>query len=221
MDARLPTRSALFLAALIAGVCVGPSGPMPSAGSAAWAVPPEPDAVPKRWQLEVEPGPLRIISIETPETGPRAYFYMTYRVSNTSGEDLLFAPAFDLLDDQGRVHRSGRDVPGEVTKQVLARLDNPLIQDQIAILGLLKQGRENARQGVVIWPAPCLQCNEITIFAGGFSGETRAVQSVGSDGGPVRVLLKKTLQLRFESAGSLESRGSEPFGLVERRWIMR
>ncbi len=68
---------------------------------------PEPDPIPRRWQLEIQPGPLRIATVDVKDEGPKAYFYMTYKVTNASGGDLLFAPSFDLATDQGDVLRSG------------------------------------------------------------------------------------------------------------------
>src|SRR5258707_477367 len=66
---------------------------------------PEPDPIPRRWQLSIEPGPLRIATVEVPNEGPKAFFYMTYKVTNTSGGDLLFAPSFDLATNNGDVLR--------------------------------------------------------------------------------------------------------------------
>ena len=38
---------------------------------------PEPDPVPRRWELQIEPGPLRSATIDVPNYGPRKFFYMT------------------------------------------------------------------------------------------------------------------------------------------------
>src|SRR5437870_4091815 len=75
------------------------------------AIAPEPDPVPRRWQLEVEAGPLRVASVQVRDSGARSYMYMTYKAVNNSGEDLLFAPMFELSLGDGKVLRSGRDVP--------------------------------------------------------------------------------------------------------------
>lgn len=191
-------------------------------GASAVAVPPEPDAVPKRWQLDCEPGELRITTAETKDAGPRAYYYLTYRVTNNSTADQLFAPAFDLMSDDGTIIRAGRDIPGEVTRHVLSILDEPLLQDQIGILGTLLQGRENSKRGVVIWPAEALRTEDLTIFASGFSGETRPVTTIDwRTGEPLKSLLRKTLMLRYKVAGESERKGNEPFPLIEERWILR
>lgn len=222
-NGRSAWRAGLLAGAVVASWCALMS---PTGGAAlvrpAMAVPPEPDPVPRRWQLDFAPGDLRIVTIDTPGLGARAYFYLTYRVTNNSGADQLFAPAFDLMTEDGKIARSGRDIPGEVTRQILAGLDNPLIQDQISILGVLLQGRENSKQGVAVWSADELGTDEVTVFAAGFSGETRAVTALDpKTGGQNRSLLRKTMMLRYKVAGDLDRRGSEPFPLIEQRWILR
>lgn len=218
---RIGNRWILGLAgALAVGVLgVGERGFAPAP---AIAVPPEPDPVPRRWQLDIEPGPLRIISVDDGERGTRSFMYMTYRVVNNSGGDVLFAPAFDLMGSDGQLNRSGREVSGEVTRAIMSRIDNPLVLNQVSALGLLLQGPENARQGVVIWPTPSLSTDEYTVFVAGLSGETRAVQTKDpKTGEPLRTLLRKTLMLRYASPGDQDARGSEAFPLSERRWILR
>ena len=64
----------------------------------------------------------------------------------------------------------------EYEVEVLEMLDNQFLQDQIGILGMLLQGPDNARDGLVIWPCNNIAVDEISIYAAGFSGETRAVE---------------------------------------------
>src|SRR5205085_2147709 len=137
---------------------------------------PEPDPIPRRWQLSIEPGPLRIATVDVPDEGPRTFFYMTYKVTNTSGGDLLFAPSFDMATNRGDVLRSGRDVPASVTKSLLESLGNSLLEDQISIVGNLLQGEGNAKEGLVVWPAPSLHLTDLEVYAAGFSGETKSVE---------------------------------------------
>ena len=108
--------------------------------------------------------------------GPRAYFFMTFKVTNYSPTDLLFAPAFELATDDMDVLRSGRDVPVAVTKEIMGRLENSLLEDQISIVGTLLRGAENAKEGLVIWPVPQLHQSEIAVYCAGFSGETATVE---------------------------------------------
>ena len=139
-----------------------------------------------------------------------------------SGSDLLFAPSFDLGVDAGAVRRSGRDVPADVTKQILADLESKELQDQIGIVGMLPQGEENAKEGVVIWPVNETHVAEVSVYAAGFSGEMRTVVTKDpKTGKAASTTVRKTLMLRFQGHGDLKNVGSTPLPMVEQRWIMR
>lgn len=188
----------------------------------AWTRPPEPDPLPKRWQLDIEVGPLRVAKVEVEGQEPQVYYYMTYRVTNNSGQDLQFAPVFDLGTDEGELLRAGRDVPRAVRQELLKRLDSPLLEDQIAILGTILQGKENAKDGLVVWPVGDMDIDEVSVYAAGFSGETARIELKDPDTGELReIVLRKTLMVRYQIPGSLEMRGSEPLRPREERWIMR
>jgi hypothetical protein len=181
---------------------------------------PEPDPIPSRWELDVTVGPLRLASVETPGGEPAAFFYLTYKVVNNSGEDLLFAPSFDLSLD-GEVLRSDRNVPPDVTDELLDRLDNPLLEDQIGMLGPILQGDENAKYGLVVWPATNLSANDIAVYMAGFSGETATLEMVDPETGePRRIVLRKTFMVRYFTPGELRP-SPRPFTPTVDRWIMR
>jgi len=209
-------RASILGFALVAAACVASHSVAPT-----FATPPEPDPVPRRWQLDFVPGPLRIAQVEVAGQ-PQLYFYMTYKVTNGSAEDLLFAPSFELANDQGGLIRSGREVPAAVTQKLLDLLGNPLLQDQIGILGVLLQGDANAKEGLIVWPAQSLAADEISIYAAGFSGENRPIEVQD----PVtkeakKVLLRKTMMMRYKMPGNLKGQGSNPLEQTDKRWIMR
>lgn len=179
---------------------------------------PEPSPVPTRWEIAIEVGPLRIIKINVPDKGPRAFLYMSYKATNNSGQDLLFAPSFELVGADGRIVRSGRDVPAVVTKDLLERANNPFLQDQIGIIGPIQRGIENAKEGLVVFSAESLNPGEIAVFAAGFSGE---MATVAPPTGGERVILRKTRMLRYSDGGDLTGRGERPLDPIEARWIMR
>lgn len=203
--------------------------PAPRAAAA-----PEPAPIPRRWQLEVEPSPLRTVVVETPGIGPRAYFFLTFKVTNNSTADLLFAPSFELATDDMQVYRSGRDVPVVVTNRIKDLLQNPLLEDQISVVGTLLRGEENAKEGLVIWPVPELHGSELAVYCAGFSGETvtlevpvplplQAAAGSGTNAQPKteKKILRKTLELRYRLPGDLHPGSDEPLRPYEKRWIMR
>jgi hypothetical protein len=195
------------------------AGAVVALGLAAMA--PEPAPVPQRWQLDVEPGELRLLSVEVPQKGPQMFLYLPYKVVNNSGQDVLFAPSFELSNGEGDIIRSGRDVPQVVTNKVIETLQNPLVEDQITIIGELSQGKENGKDGVVIWPVTDTNPQTITVYGAGFSGETATVELPGKDGAKQKFVLRKTLMLDYQAPGTLEGMRAEPIKVGTKSWIMR
>jgi hypothetical protein len=209
---------------LALGVVAGAALLLPASVPSVLAAP-EPDPVPRKWQLTVDAGALRVMQVTlktkdgTPD--PRQYYVLTYKVSNNTGQDLLFTPSFELATDEGDLMRSGRDVPAEATKAILDMLENPLMQDQVSIVGMLLQGEENAKDGVAIWPVPREHVRQLEVYANGFSGETQAMEVFDAATKTTkRVLLRKTLQLRYTPLGEVQA-SAEPLPVQEQRWIMR
>jgi len=186
----------------------------------ALAFAPEPDPVPTRWQLQVDPGPLRVATVQT-ERGFRKYLYFTYTITNYWGEDLLFFPDLQLKTDEATVQRSGRDVPVAVQDEIMRRLNNPLLEDQISIVGQVLQGPENARTGLAIWPAEDLDVDEVIVFFAGLSGENKSYVVVDPGGQRERFNLRKTLMLRYDTPGEFGQRDNEELTLADRLWVMR
>lgn len=179
---------------------------------------PEPEPIPRRWEYRLEMGDLRLACVEVPGLGSQTFFYLNYQVTNTTGEARFFAPSFELATDQGVVIRSGRSVPPIVSDRLLARSGNPFLMNEIDIQGQFLEGKENAKDGLVIWRADDLQVDEVTIYAAGFSGETRSVTR--PDNGDT-VLLRKTLMMRHDTPGDLNCKGEPALTRSLTRWIMR
>lgn len=178
---------------------------------------PEPDPVPRRWELKVDVGGLRLASYQT-QGQVRAYYYLTYKVVNRSGHELLFAPSFEMAFGDGKPVRAGRDVPAEVTKQIQDKMQNQFLQDQIAVIGPILEGEENAKEGLVIFSGENLSPTNLTIYGAGFSGETATVDLPGTK---TKAVLRKTLMIRYNSGGDVGGRGDKPIEVAEQRWIMR
>ncbi len=183
---------------------------------------PEPSPVPKRWELKVDVGPLRVASIDV-NGQSKPFMYLTYHVVNKSGQDLLFAPSFELTFGSGKPIRSGHDVPAEVTTTIVKKVENPFAQDQISIIGQILQGEEHSRDGVVIWPAESLDPAKLAMYAAGFSGETATIELPTTDaaGKKEKAVLRKTLMITYSTGGEMTGRGDKPIEVAEQRWIMR
>lgn len=176
---------------------------------------PVPSSFPIRWELEFQPGPLRLY---TDELENEHYWYFTYTVINRTGQDRIWAPNFVLFTDAGEIRTSGQDVPNRITNEIYDMLGNELIETQYAILGEILQGREHAKDGLVIWPAKSMSVTELSLFVSGISGETARVTNPIS--GETQ-LLRKTLQRNYTIPGNPAARGSKPAEMTEQRWIFR
>jgi len=203
------------------------------------AAAPEPDPVPQRWEFDVEFGPLQTIEVEIPlldesgqevrdETGSalterRGYFFLTYLVTNHTGDDRLFAPHLELGADDGSLVTSGLDVPPEATRAILRELQNPFLEDQISIIGKIQQGEENAREGLAVWPITDYMVDEVVVYAAGFSGETDVLEWKDPESDePIKVILRKTYEMRYTTPGQIDPGDPHPLPLSEPpRWIMR
>lgn len=201
-----------------AGVAVGLGGGFVTRSHAAV---PEPEPVARRWELDFKAGNFRLAKVEV-DGQSNAYLYLTYRVANNSKEDVLFAPVFELATGEGALLRSGLDVPAAATKAIGEKLDNPLLKDQISILGTLQQGDANAREGLVVWTLPKADLDRVTIYVAGLSAETQVVEVVEPTTKEIRrVSLRKTRSLTYRMPGNVLEQGNEPFEKGEDRWIMR
>ena len=144
------------------------------------------------------------------------------RVTNTSGQDRMLAPLFELATDKGHVVRSGRGVPAEVTREIMGMIDDPLLQDQLSIVSTLLQGIENTRRGLAVWKLPDTTADEIKIFAAGFSGESEPFYITDPETGErVRKVLRKSRMLRYAMPGVVTDMSTPTPELDEARWVLR
>lgn len=196
-----------------------PAARVSAAGVSAAA--PQPNAIPSKWEFDFRPGPLRIAHFRRADGTIDRYFYLTYRITNFSGEDLLFAPDVRLWTDDGDIHRAGRNVPRSVTDEILRRLDDPFLEDQVSIVGTVLQGRANAKEGLLVWPATNLTTDEVRLFFAGLSGETKVYVVGRESDDPKRHVLRKTRMLRYATPGVFGSENNEELELAEDAWVMR
>ncbi len=219
MTRRTPLAISLSLVLALGGVL--------ATGASGAATAPEPKAFPTDWQFDVEVGPLRVVHLPVEGDSARAFYYVTYRVINETGQDLFFAPLIELATDRGEVMLAGRDVPINVTYNIMDRQRNILLEDPIRILGRLQQGEENAKDGIAIWPVGESNVDRVQLYFMGFSGETKAVQTRDANTGDRKeVTLWKTLMLRHEAPGDLlndeaYTQGGRTLARARERWILR
>ena len=180
---------------------------------------PEPHIVPTSWELEFEHRKPELISVRLPgEDTNRLYHYFTYTVTNRTGDERLWVPDFWVLTDAGDLIQANRGISPAVFNAIKARERNALLETPVQVVGRLLQGRDNARDGMVIWPVPNHDVDNMRIFVGGLSGETHVVKDPA--GGEDK-LLRKTLMLEYNTPGDYAHLSQKPFVFVEKQWIVR
>jgi len=201
----------------------------------AWTAP-KPADIPVSWELELyRPGALQTIQVRVYPNEPlKTYWYLRYSVTNQTGQDRIFTPEFDLVTETGQMLHAGK-APAAVFEAIKKLHNDPLMLDMTGMTGKLLQGEDNAKVGVAIWPDFDPQAGAVDLFVGGLSGETVELtlptpvevtetdvktgeqKTVAKD----KVVLSKTLHLRYSIPGEASSRLRAPVRLEKKEWVMR
>ena len=211
---RTPLIASVSVAAIAAAVAVshakdGKSAATPSAGSSS------PGAGSAMWSFDFKP---RALQLYVDAATGEGYWCLTYTVTNLTGTDRQWMPKVEMLDDQGRIHSAGRSVSPSITKAVKELLGNPLLEDQFQVIGPLRHGRDNAKDGLLIWSAEPCDATELTVFVRGLSGETETVED------PITkspVVLYKTARLEYRVPGDVKHKPMAQIPVETRDWVFR
>jgi hypothetical protein len=187
---------------------------------------PKPSAYPISWELKFEHDlPQRIVVKVPGAAAPQAYWYMTYTITNNSGQEQMFLPTFDMLTYDGRLIRSDNKISATVFSAIKSREKRTLLEPWTKIGGELLIGPDQAKDGVAIWPEPMLRMEHFSIFVGGLSGE--AVRLKDDSGAEIKdkdgkpTILRKTLQLNFHIRGDDVYPGEDEINENAENWVMR
>jgi len=198
---------------------------------------PEPSPYPISWELKFDHSKPRRIVVQIPGQGPRAFWYVTYTVTNETEEDQTFLPVFEMLTRDGKVIQSDKNVPFHVFDAIKRKEGNRYLLPSAKIGGVLRVGEDQSRDGVAIWPEPMTEMGSFSIFVTGLSGETVTLKMV--DGKAVKVkpenisqelkgvkkediiVLRKTLQLNHVIYGDDRFPGLDQVNVKEEQWVMR
>jgi len=203
---RIPLLAALAIAAVVVSY------------TSAFAYP-TPHRVPIRWEMDFEPGELRLYVDRDSRAGdPLAYWYFTYKVVNNTGRERFWAPRLTLFTDKGEIMNSGQEVPPQIEQRLIERMRNQFLARQNRVIGKIFPGEANAIESLVVWPADDLSVTEVTLFISGISGETAEVENPLTK---EREILQKTLLRRYIVPGDPVSRRDEPADLQHQDWVMR
>jgi hypothetical protein len=132
---------------------------------------PEPSPYPVSWDLNFEHSTPKRILVSVPGQAPQAYWYVTYRVTNNTGQEQLFLPVFEMLTSDGKIHVSDRGVSPRVFDAVKDREGIRFLERRTKVEGTLNQGAAQAKDSVAIWKQPMDRMGQFSIFVSGLSGE--------------------------------------------------
>lgn len=187
---------------------------------------PEPNKASLEWELKFQYDLPRRIVVESPGGGvPKAYWFMTYTVTNPTDREQSWLPVFEMMTKEGKVIRSDHALPGEVFDKVKARANKRLLEPAAKIAGPLLIGGDQARDGVAIWEEPMAEMGTFSIFIAGISGEATPLTDdagkpvVSADSKPI--LLYKTKQLDFVVNGDEIQPDIDALDKTNERWVMR
>jgi hypothetical protein len=179
---------------------------------------PKPSPYPKTWELDFVHGkPQRVVVKDIQSSAPRAYWYMTYQVTNNTNAEQPFLPAFELVTEDGRVIRNDFKIPKVVFDEVKKREGSKYMEPAALIAGELRIGPDQAKDGVAIWPEPSAEMGQFSIYVSGLSGEIAQVK--GATTKPV--ILHKTLQLNYLIRGDEVYPGEDEVNENPSEWVMR
>jgi hypothetical protein len=222
----LPTRVAPFVALAAALVACLVSPPRARAY-------PKPSPAKVSWELDFQHGTPTRITVRTPsDVAPKAYWYMTFSVTNNGNDEQTFLPVFELVDERGNVHRSDQNIPQAVFDAVKAREGKKLMEPIAKVTGRLLVGADQARDSVAIWPEPMERMGTFQIFVGGLSGEavwykdgqetplSKAdwTKTKPEDAGTI---LRKSLEIDYHVPGDEYYPGRDRVIKKDERWVMR
>jgi hypothetical protein len=197
-------------------VCLCSAAPQP-------AVVPGPDV----WTLDVQfEQPEQITFRAGNYEQPERFWYIILTLTNNTARDVDFYPKCELMTDTFEIIPAGYRVPPAVFEQIKNRhhAKYPLLESLESAGNKILQGADNAKDVAVIWHDFDAKAKNITLFISGLSNETAVFDHpVARDdaGKPVKVFLRKTLELSYKLGGDPAFRPDVKLLFAGNSWIMR
>jgi hypothetical protein len=190
---------------------------------------PKPSLVPSanEWTIDVEFEHPQQIMAELPgENKICRFWYIIVNLTNHTGGEVDFYPMCELMTDSFQITPAGKGVRGGVFERIRLRHQGkyPFLESLETINHKVLQGQDNARDIAIIWPDFDPNAKEVSLFLAGLSNETAAINhptAKDEDGRPLRVLLRKTLELKYKIGGDPVHRESQKLVFTGKRWVMR
>jgi len=190
---------------------------------------PEPAIVPgpDDWTVDVTfEHPQQIALQLRGESKLRRFWYTIITLTNKTNRDVDFYHKCDLMTDTFEIIPAGRDTSAAVFEQIKRRHRRryPFLESLEKAGNKILQGEDNTKDIAIIWPDFDAQAQNIKVFITGLSNETAAIgHPIAKDktGNPVKVFLRKTLELSYKLRGDTTLRSDVKVTYKGERWIMR
>jgi hypothetical protein len=190
---------------------------------------PEPAIVPAagQWTVDTEfTHPQQIVLKRAIDKRPVRFWYTIITLTNNTDEDVDFFPKCDLMTDTFQITPAGKGVSPFVFEQIKRRhkARYPFLELLSKSGNRILQGEDNTKDIAVIWPDFDVKAESMKLFIAGLSNETVMVKHpVAKDefGNPLKVFLRKTLELNYNIKGDPALRSSAGLAYKGKRWVMR
>jgi hypothetical protein len=188
---------------------------------------PEPAIVPRSGEWTVD------VTFEHPEqivlqrsAKPERFWYAIVTLTNNTGQDVDFYPKCELMTDTFQIIPAGRRVPPAVFDLIKTRHQSkyPFLKPLEKAASKILQGEDHTEDIAIIWHDFDAQATAIKVFITGLSNETAVIDhpiSKGETGQPVKVFLRKTLQLNYDLKGDPALRPYLTTAYKGQTWVMR
>lgn len=211
----------LVLIILAAGIA------LPSAAFSA----PQAGLAPKAWQLDFEFYDPQRITLRLPgDDYDTTYWYVLYRVTNRTGQEVQFYPSMRLVTSTLDVVEAGDRISPRVYGAIAARHRDefPFFAPPVKITGPLLQGEANARVSAAVFHLFDLEASSFKLYISGLSGEIERVinpvfdpKREESKENPRFFLLRRTLEITYDLPGDSQTRAFAKPIRRSRQWVMR
>jgi hypothetical protein len=181
---------------------------------------------PGLWTVEAQFEHPQQIVLPWGGNGASRFWYMILTVTNRTGEDVAFFPRCELMSDTFQVVPAGKKVPPVVFERIKERhaVRYPFLEPLDGIDNRILEGEDNARDIAIIWPDFDKRAKGFKVFITGLSNETAVVDhpvEVDAEGRPLRIFLRKTLELNYNLRGDPAIRSAVGIAYKGKDWVMR
>jgi len=190
---------------------------------------PEPAIVPtaNQWTLNVVYNQPQQITVKIPgERKPQRFWYLIMTVTNNTDIDVPFYPGCQLVTDTFQIIPAYRDTRNVVFDKIKNRYKKkfPFLESLENAESRILQGEDNTKDMVIIWPDFDVKAKNISLFVAGLSNETIVIDhptEKEADGTPVKIYLRKTLELQYSISGDPNLRSNTNLVYKAMDWVMR